>query len=73
LAGNLRLKIPVGARSGQKLRLTGRGMPAADGTGDFYVQLQIVLPPTLTDEERALYEGLRELSNFNPRPAFPSE
>jgi curved DNA-binding protein len=72
LAGNLRLKVPVGARSGQKLRLTGRGMPAADGTGDFFVQLMIVLPPTLSDEEKALYERLQSLSSFNPRPTFPS-
>ncbi len=71
LSGNLRLKVPVGARSGQKLRLTGRGMPASDGTGDFFVQLQIVLPPSLSQEERDLYERLQTLSTFDPRPAFP--
>lgn len=73
LAGNRRIKVPAGARSGQKLRLAGRGMPAGDEAGDFYLQLQIVLPPTLSDEERALYESLQSLSNFNPRPAFPSD
>jgi curved DNA-binding protein len=73
LAGNLRLKVPAGARSGQKLRLTGRGMPASDGAGDFYVLLQIVLPPTLSDEERTLYERLQTVSSFNPRPTFPSD
>lgn len=73
LAGDRRLKVPAGARNGQKLRLAGRGMPSNDGAGDFYVQLQIVLPPTLSDEERALYESLRALSSFNPRPAFPVE
>lgn len=71
LAGNRRLKIPVGARSGQKLRLSGRGMPTSEGTGDFFVQLLIVLPPTLSDEEKGLYERLQLLSNFDPRPAFP--
>jgi len=73
LAGNLRLKVPAGARSGQKLRLTGRGMPAGDGAGDFYVLLQIVLPPMLSEEERSLYERLQTLSNFNPRPTFPTD
>lgn len=73
LSGNLRLKVPVGARSGQKLRLTGRGMPSSDGTGDFFVQLQIVLPPSLSEEERDLYERLRNLSKFDPRPAFPRD
>jgi curved DNA-binding protein len=73
LAGNLRLKVPAGARSGQKLRLAGRGMPTADGKGDFYVQLQIVLPPALSDVERALYEQLQAASHFNPRPDFPAD
>lgn len=73
LSGNLRLKVPAGARSGQKLRLGGRGMPSSEGAGDFFVQLQIVLPPTLSDEERALYERLQSLSQFNPRPAFPAD
>jgi len=71
LAGNLRLKVPAGARSGQKLRLSGRGMPTPEGTGDFYVQLLIVMPPTLSDEEKSLYERLQTLSDFNPRPMFP--
>ncbi len=73
LSGNLRLKVPAAARSGQKLRLGGRGMPAGDGAGDFFVVLQIVLPPVLSDEERELYERLRSLATFNPRPAFPRE
>ena len=73
LSGNLRLKIPAAARSGQKLRLSGRGMPASDGAGDFFVQLQIVLPPSLSDEERALYERLQSLATFNPRPGFPND
>ena len=73
LSGNLRLKVPAGARSGQKLRLGGRGMPAGDGAGDFFVLLQIVLPPVLNDEEREVYERLQRISTFNPRPAFPAD
>jgi len=71
--GNVRLKVPAGARGGQKLRLSGRGMPAASGAGNFYVQLQVVLPPTVSDAERALYEQLAQLSDFDPRPDFPRE
>lgn len=71
LKGNVRLKIAPGARSGQKLRLSGRGMPGAAESGDFYVMLQIVVPPETTEEERALYEKLAALSTFDPRPGFP--
>lgn len=73
LTGNVRIKVSAAARSGQKLRLSGRGMPAADGAGDFFVQLQVVLPPSLGDEERDLYERLKSVSGFDPRPDFPRE
>lgn len=73
LGGNVRIRIPAGARSGQKLRLPGRGMPTAGGAGDFYAVIRIVMPPELTDEERALYERLGALSNFDPRPGFPKD
>lgn len=73
LSGNVRVKVPAGSRGGQKLRLSGRGMPAASGAGSFYVQLQVVLPATLSEAERDLYEQLAKLSEFDPRPDFPKE
>ncbi|MBU1664858.1 MAG: DnaJ domain-containing protein [Gammaproteobacteria bacterium] len=73
LNGNVRVKVPAGTRSGQKLRLSGRGMPVAGGAGDFYVQLQVVLPATLSEAERALYEQLAKLAEFDPRPDFPKD
>lgn len=71
LAGDVRLKLAPGARSGQKLRLPGRGMPGPKGKGDFFVMLRIVVPPNPSDEERALYEKLAAVSSFDPRPEFP--
>ncbi|NWG87832.1 MAG: DnaJ domain-containing protein [Hydrogenophilaceae bacterium] len=73
LTGSVRLKVPAGARSGQKLRLTGKGMPSAKGAGNFYVLLQIVLPSELSEEEKKLYEQLQALSGFDPRPQFPKD
>lgn len=71
--GVVRLKVPAGAKSGQKLRLGGRGMPAPDGKGDFFVRLMIVLPAQLSAAEQALYERLREVSSFDPRAHFPRD
>lgn len=71
LSGNVRMKVPAGARSGQKLRLPGRGMPSAEANGDFYVQLQVVLPEPLSDAEHALLEQWQAMSRFDPRPQFP--
>ena len=66
LGGSVELRIPAGARTGQRLRLRGRGLPG-DPPGDQYVSLKIVLPPADTDRARALYEQLREELPFDPR------
>jgi curved DNA-binding protein len=71
LEGQVKLRVPPGSQSGQKLRLAGRGLPRPDGgRGDLYAAVRIVLPPTLTDRERELYEQLAAASTFDPRSGF---
>jgi curved DNA-binding protein len=67
--GHARLRIPAGVRSGQKLRLAGRGLPGAAGgqAGDLLAVIQIVVPPSLSEKEKSLYQELGEVSNFRPR------
>jgi DnaJ-class molecular chaperone len=66
--GRVELSIPPGAQSGQKLRLRGQGLNRrSGGRGDEYVRLKTVVPKKISDEERRLYEQLRDVSNFNPR------
>jgi DnaJ-class molecular chaperone len=38
-----------------------------EARGDLYVRLRIVLPRSLNDDQRALFEKLREQSDFDPR------
>ncbi len=64
-AGTLKLKIPKGSTSGQKLRIKGKGIPAKQ-PGDLYVILQIALPPADNETAKKLYEEMKEL-NFYPR------
>ncbi len=64
--GVVELKIPSGSHAGTKLRLKGRGLPAA-APGDFYVVLEIALPPASDDKARAAYRALAEAVPFNPR------
>jgi curved DNA-binding protein len=71
MTGSVRLRVPAGARSGQKLRLAGKGMPASSGHGDLYAVVQVVVPQEVSEEEKALYNRLAELSRFDPRPRFP--
>ena len=60
----LRLKIPAQTPVGQVFRLKGHGMPTPgrpEERGDLYAKLDVQLPATLSDEERAHYEALRSL------------
>jgi curved DNA-binding protein len=68
LDGTVRVKIPAGASSGQKIRLRGRGFPRSGGEhGDLYAEIQIVVPRKLSERERELFERLAEASSFDPR------
>jgi len=71
MEGEVTLTIPAGSQSGQRLRLRGKGLPKRGDKkerGDLYAELRIVVPKTLTEQERALYERLRDESEFRPRP-----
>jgi len=72
LEGHARLRIPAGGRAGQKLRLSGKGLPkpGGHGFGDLFAVLQVVVPGTLTDQEKALFEELARSSGFEPRQHF---
>lgn len=66
--GETRVKVPPGTSSGRQLRLRGRGMPSQRGEdGHLYAEVRIVMPATLSDEERKLFERLAEGSDFDPR------
>jgi curved DNA-binding protein len=71
LEGRVSMKVPPGSKGGQKLRLAGKGLPRpGSGAGDLYAVLNIVVPATLTEREKKLFEELREASRFDPRSRF---
>jgi curved DNA-binding protein len=65
LGGAVDMKLPAGARSGQKLRLRGRGLPGPT-PGDQYVTLSIVLPPD-SPRARAVFAQMKDELPFDPR------
>jgi curved DNA-binding protein len=67
--GTVDLKIPADSHAGTKLRLKGRGIPASP-PGDFYVILQIALPPAKDDKAKAAYAAFAEALPFNPRASL---
>jgi curved DNA-binding protein len=65
--GNAQIRVPAGSSSGRRLRLRGRGLPKRGGeSGDLHAVVKIVVPKTLTDRERSLYEQLGEISQEGP-------
>ena len=66
LGGTVKLKVPAGSQSGQRLRLKGRGLPG-NPPGDELVILEIVTPPAKTDAAKAVYLDMAERLHFNPR------
>jgi len=63
LSGMLAVNVSAGTPNEKRLRLKGQGMPtydAPDVRGDLYVTLEVMIPSSLTDEQRTLVEQLRQ-------------
>jgi len=66
--GSVTVTIPAGVRSGQSLRLRGKGWSQPKGgRSDQIVKLQIVSPKDLSPIEREWYEKIRDNTSFEPR------
>ncbi len=63
LEGSANVTVPAGTQPDAMLRLKGKGLPAFGGGphGDLYLRIGVHIPERLTQDERALYERLREL------------
>ena len=64
--GAVEVRVPEGSQSGRKLRLKGRGVPAAT-PGDLYLVLEVVLPPANSPKARELYQSMARELAFDPR------
>lgn len=69
LDGEVSLTVPAGSSSGKRMRLRGKGLPTKKSgeRGNLEVELQVVVPKELTDEERELFVKLQGASSFDPR------
>ncbi|ELR96909.1 DnaJ C-terminal domain-containing protein [Gloeocapsa sp. PCC 73106] len=66
--GLVKMNVPQGIHSGQLLRLANKGYPDSQGNrGDQLVELKIVVPKEISEEEKNLYQKLKEIETFNPR------
>lgn len=66
--GLVKMTVPKGVRSGQRLRLANKGYPDSNGNrGDQLVEISIAIPVEISPEELELYQKIREKETFNPR------
>jgi curved DNA-binding protein len=66
-SGAVELKVPAGSSAGGKLRLKGRGIPGTIA-GDFFVVLQIIVPPADTAAAKELYGKMaQQFNGFDAR------
>lgn len=70
LGSPVSVRIPPGTAAGQQLRVRGRGLPGAAGkpAGDLYVVVRIQIPKMTTEEDRELWEQLRDRSSGKSPP-----
>ena len=69
--GPVTMNLPAGVKSGQTLRLRGKGWPSPKGSrGDLLITVVITPPTKLSDDLRQLYEKIRDLRPDNPRQAL---
>lgn len=73
LDGLVEMAVPAGVKSGQRLRLANKGYPIEGERGDQLVEIQIVVPPQPTAEEKELYQKLQEIQSFAPRDSMLKE
>lgn len=71
--GKVTMRIPPGIRSGQTLRLRGKGWIQPQGErGDQLVKIAIETPKNPSDRELEYYQQIRASRNYNPRSHLDS-
>ncbi|MFP4132873.1 MAG: DnaJ C-terminal domain-containing protein [Halothece sp.] len=66
--GLVSVKVPAGVRSGQSLRLRGKGwIKPNQERGDLFVRVKITVPKNISSPERELYEKIRANRKEDPR------
>ena len=70
--GSVTVSIPAGVKSGQSLRLRGKGWPKKKGKERTDLLVKVVITPSknLNAEEKALYEKIKEARSEDPRKAI---
>ena len=69
LDGRVAITVPPGSQDGRTLRVPGKGAPKLNGSGSgsLLAKLRVIIPSTLTDEEREVLKAFADLDDDDPR------
>jgi molecular chaperone DnaJ len=69
VGGKVKITIKPGTQAGEVLRLKGKGFTEVNGygVGDQLIYVNLYTPKTISSEEKALLEQLRNSPNFQPK------
>jgi molecular chaperone DnaJ len=70
LGGSVGMKVPAGTGNGKTLRVKGKGIETGKATGDLLVEIDVVVPSSLSENQRRLVEELGETFTESPRKMF---
>jgi molecular chaperone DnaJ len=64
------VNVPEGTQSGRRFKLNGKGMPTTRGSsfGDFYVQVDVETPKSLTKRQKELMQEFEKESSKETNP-----
>lgn len=68
LSGKVRARVSPGTQDGTILRLRNLGVPKGSTKGSLFAVLRVVLPKTMSREERRLWEQLKAIENEKNYP-----
>jgi len=65
--GPVTLKVPPGTGSGRTFRVKGKGFPTKTSSGDLLVTVEVDVPASLSEQERAALEAYAAVAERDPR------
>jgi molecular chaperone DnaJ len=72
--GRSKVKIPEGTQTGRQFRLKGKGMPIIreNDYGDLYLETNVVIPESLSRQQKDLLEQLKSLEDIDSNSEIKS-
>ena len=72
--GKSKVKIPAGTQSGKQFRLKEKGMPILreNNYGDLYLETDVIIPDSLSKEQKELLEKFKSLEDSNSNSEIKS-